>query len=533
MKINYVFRGANVDATRSRPSSPHALPPLLFQSTHGFFTFRSKGMCLLSSCSSVQLANPELYRQKAYVNSEWISASSTFSICDPVNNKEIGTCPDMTREQVSTAIDHAYTAFSTFRKTSHRERATFLKKLYDLCIKNKDDLAKIITWENGKPLAEAKGEVDYGASFIQWFSEEAVRTYGKVIPSSTASNRIMSIQQPIGVTPFNFPIAMATRKFAAAIAAGCTVVWRPGNDVPFTALAVAQLAHEAGIPKGVFNVITTHENTKLVGEELCTNPKIKKISFTGSTNVGKLFMKQCSSTMKKVSFELGGNAPFIVFDDADLDKAINGAIVSKFRGSGQTCICANRIYVQEGIYSEFVKKFSAKVAAFQPGSGFAQDTTHGPLIHSRALEKIQELMKDAMSKGAKIEQGGKELPDLGPNFYAPTVLSNVTKDMKFAREEIFGPLAPIFRFKTEKEVIELANDTDVGLAGYFYSQDISRVWRVAEALEVGMVGVNTGAISDAAMPFGGVKESGLGREGGYCGLDEYLQIKAITMGGLA
>lgn len=410
----------------------------------------------------------------------------------------------MSREDVAEAIQHASTAFKTFKLTTARERARLLRRWYDLMVENSADLATLITWENGKPLADAKGEVTYAANFFEWFSEEAPRVYGDNIPSSIAGNRIVTMRQPVGVcgliTPWNFPAAMITRKVGPALAAGCTVVVKTPGETPYTSLALAELGRRAGVPDGVFNVVTCLENTPSVGKELCENPIVKKISFTGSTPVGKLLMQQCSSTLKKLSFELGGNAPFIVFDDADLDKAVDGAIASKFRSSGQTCVCANRIYVQKGIYQHFADKLAAKVAKFKVGGGYSDDTTHGPLIHEKAVSKVHGHVEDAQAKGATVLMGGQSIEELGPNFYGMTVLTGMKKDMKLHEEETFGPVAALFEFDTEEEVIDLANSSEVGLAGYFFSRDINRIWRVAEALEVGMVGVNTGLISDPAAP---------------------------------
>jgi len=405
-----------------------------------------------------------------------------------------------------------------------------------LMVENAEDIAKIITWENGKPFADAKGEVAYAANFFEWFSEEAPRIYGDNIPASIAGNRIITIKEPVGVcgliTPWNFPAAMITRKIGPALAAGCTVVAKSPGETPFTSLALAELAHRAGIPKGVVNIVSALVNTPEVGEVLTTSPIIKKVSFTGSTGVGKLLMKQSSSTLKKLSFELGGNAPFIVFDDADLDVAVAGAITSKFRSSGQTCVCANRIFVHSKIYDEFAQKFAAKVNDFVVGDGFTEGVTHGPVIHDRAITKVNAHIRDAEKKGAKVIQGGQKMPELGSNFFQPTVITGMTTDMALATEETFGPVAGLFKFDTEEEVIKIANSADVGLAGYFFSKDIQRVFRVAEALEVGMVGVNTGLISDAASPFGGVKESGFGREGSKYGISEYQTTKTITYGGM-
>lgn len=410
----------------------------------------------------------------------------------------------MSREDVAVAIDHAAAAFKKFKLTVPRERARLLRRWYDLMIENASDLATLITWENGKPAADAKREVFYAADFLEWFSEEAPRTYGDHIPASIAGNRVITIRQPIGVcgliTPWNFPAAMITRKAGPAIAAGCTVVVKAPGETPFTPLALAELSRRAGFPDGVFNIVTCLETTPSVGLELCENPVIKKISFTGSTAVGKLLMQQCAPTLKKLSFELGGNAPFIVFDDADVEKAVDGAIISKFRASGQTCVCANRIYVQKGIYQQFAEKFASKVTEFKVGSGYEEGVTHGPLIHGRAVGKVHEHVEDARGKGATVVLGGKHHENLGPNFYHPTVITGMHKDMKLHQEETFGPVAGLFEFDTEEDVVELANSSEVGLAGYFYSRDVNRIWRVAEALEVGMVGINAGFVSDVVSP---------------------------------
>jgi succinate-semialdehyde dehydrogenase/glutarate-semialdehyde dehydrogenase len=486
------------------------------------------------------LKDKSLFIEKAFVNGEWVGAQSgkTFEVHDPSDGKLIGTCPEFDGADTDKAIQAAAAAFPSFRKTLARERARMLRRWYQLMVDNADDLATLITWENGKPLADAKGEVNYAASFFEWFSEEAPRVYGDNIPSSVPGNRIITFKEPVGVcgliTPWNFPAAMVTRKAAPALAAGCTVVVKSPGETPFTANALAELSVRAGFPKGVFNVVTTEKNVAEVGEALTTHPSVRKVSFTGSTNVGKLLMKQASSTIKKVSWELGGNSPFIVFDDTkDLDAAVAGAITSKFRSSGQTCVCANRIYVQKGIYDEFAKKFAEKVKGFTLGAGFQEGTTHGPVIHSRAISKVEEHVRDAESKGAKLVVGGKRASELGENFYHPTVLTHMTKEMQIASEETFGPVAGLFPFDTERDVIELANAADVGLAAYFFSSDVKRCFRVAEALEVGMVGVNTGLISDAASPFGGVKQSGFGREGSKYGIDEFVTTKAVTFGGIA
>ncbi|RPB24839.1 succinic semialdehyde dehydrogenase [Terfezia boudieri ATCC MYA-4762] len=492
----------------------------------------------LSTHSVPPLKDKSLLREEAFVNGKWVGAKSgkTFDVHDPASNEKIGSCPEMTREDVVLAIQHAHTAFKSFKATTARERSRLLRRWYELMVENASDLATLITWENGKPLADAKGEVTYAANFFEWFSEEAPRTYGDHIPSSTAGNRIITIRQPVGVcgliTPWNFPAAMVTRKVGPALAAGCTVVVKAPGETPFTALALAELGKRAGIPDGVFNIVTCHDNTPEVGKELCENPTIKKISFTGSTPVGKLLMQQCSGTLKKLSFELGGNAPFIVFDDADVDKAVDGAIAAKFRSSGQTCVCANRIYIQKGIYQAFADKFADKVSNFKVNGGFFEGTTHGPLIHKKAVSKVHDYVEDARAKGANVIMGGQCIDGLGPNFYGMTVITGMKKDMKLHQEETFGPIAGLFEFDTEAEVVELANQSEVGLAGYFYSKDVDRIWRVAEALEVGMVGINTGLVSEPAAPFGGVKQSGFGREGSKYGIDEYTNIKMITFGGI-
>ncbi|KLJ12234.1 succinate-semialdehyde dehydrogenase (NADP+) [Blastomyces silverae] len=486
-----------------------------------------------------QLKDKSLFIEKCYVNGEWVGAQSgqTFEVHDPSTGKLIGTCPEFSVQDTQKAIDAAAAAFPSFRKTLARERARMLRRWYQLMMDNAEDIATLITWENGKPLADAKGETNYAASFFEWFSEEAPRICGDTIPSSVPGNRIMTMKEPVGVcgfiTPWNFPAAMITRKIGPALAAGCTVVAKSPGETPFTANAIAELAHRAGIPKGVVNIVTADKNTPEIGLCLTTHPEIRKVSFTGSTNVGKLLMKQSSSTLKKLSFELGGNAPFIVFDDCpDLDAAVAGAIASKFRSSGQTCVCANRIYVQKGIYDEFAAKFAEKVKGFKLGHGFSEGVTHGPVIHSRAVDKVSEHVLDATAQGATVVVGGQKAPDLGSNFFHPTVLTGMTKDMKLASEETFGPVAGLFAFETEKEVVDLANRAEVGLAGYFYSKDVGRIFRVAEALEVGMVGVNTGIISDTASPFGGIKQSGFGREGSKYGVDEFLTIKTVTFGGV-
>ncbi|KAL8745783.1 MAG: hypothetical protein Q9190_002118 [Brigantiaea leucoxantha] len=484
------------------------------------------------------LTDKSLFKQECYVNGEWVKARSgkTFEVHDPGSGKFIGTCPEFSKEDVDEAIKAAAAAFPSFRKTTGRERARMLRKWYQLMTDNADDIAKLITWENGKPLADAKGEVAYAAGFFEWFSEEAPRVDGETISASIPGNRVFTIKEPVGVcgllTPWNFPAAMITRKVGPALAAGCTMVAKSPGETPYTSLALAELAHRAGIPKGVVNFITALDNTAEVGSAITASETVRKVSFTGSTGVGKLLMKQSADTLKKLSFELGGNAPFIVFDDADLDLAVNGAITSKFRSSGQTCICANRIYVQKGIYDKFAAAFADKVRGFKVGGGYDEGVTHGPLIHDRAVGKVDDHVRDAESKGGKVVVGGQKLPDLGSNFYQPTVITNMTMEMRIASEETFGPVAALFPFETEAQVVEMANKAEVGLAGYFFSQDLSRAYRVAEALEVGMVGVNTGLVSDVAAPFGGVKYSGFGREGSRYGTSEYQIVKTVTLGGM-
>ncbi|KAF2109201.1 Aldehyde/histidinol dehydrogenase [Lophiotrema nucula] len=483
------------------------------------------------------LNDKSLLKSQSYVNGQWIDAKSgkTFEVTDPATGEVIGTMPEFDKSDTEAAIAAAADAFPSFRTTTGRERSKMLRKWYDLMIENAEDLAKLITWENGKPIADAKGEVTYAANFFEWFSEEAPRLYGTTIPASVAGNRVYTIKEPVGVcgliTPWNFPAAMITRKIGPALAAGCTVVAKSPGETPFTAAALAELAHRAGIPKGVVNIITAMSNTVEVGETITSSSTVRKVSFTGSTNVGKILMKQSSQTLKKLSFELGGNAPFIVFDDADLDLAVTGAIASKFRSSGQTCVCANRIYIQSGIYDDFAKAFTEKVKGFKVGAGYDEGVTHGPLIHDRAVSKAKSHVDDAVSQGAHVLIGGQGIPDLGSNFFQPTVIRDMTGDMKLAQEETFGPVAGLFKFDTEADVVKLANAAEVGLAGYFFSKDIQRVYRVAEALEVGMVGVNTGLISDPASPFGGVKESGFGREGSLLGVEEYVTTKTVTVGG--
>ena len=469
------------------------------------------------SHSTPPLKDESLLKNQAYVNGKWVSAKSgqTFEITDPATGKVIGKMPDMQKDDVEMAIGAAAAALPSFRKTTAKERGRMLRKWYELVVDNADDLTWLVTSENGKPLFEARSEIEYAANFFHWFSGEAPRIYGDTIPASEASRRTYTIKQPIGVcgliTPWNWPAGMITRKIGPALAAGCTVVLKSPGETPLTAAALAELAHRAGIPPGVVNVVTSLKHTAEVGATLTSSPTVKKISFTGSTRVGKLLMGQSAPTLKKLSLELGGNAPFIVFDDADLDAAVSGAIASKFRSSGQICTAANRIFVQRGVYDAFARALAAQVAAFRVGAGSADGTTHGPLIHGRAVAKAQEHTDDAVRRGATVVVGGRAMPELGPNFFQPTVLRDMKGDMLLAREETFGPVAGLFAFETEAEVVQMANEAEVGLAGYFYSKDVTRCYRVAEAIDVGMVGINTGLVSDVAMPFGGVKESGFGR----------------------
>lgn len=478
----------------------------------------------------MQLQNPSLLRNKAYINGQWVEAENgaTYNIINPFDQSIIGLVPDMGALETKAAVEAAQEAFKTWRAYSAGKRARILKRWHDLQLDNLDDLALILTTEQGKPLAEAKGEIKYGASFVEWFAEEARRVYGDVIPGHGASKRITIIKQPIGVvaaiTPWNFPNAMITRKVAPALAVGCTVVIKPAEDTPLSALALAALAEQAGFPPGVFNVITSNRPAE-VGGEMTQNPIVRKLSFTGSTPVGKLLMKQCADTVKKVSLELGGNAPFIVFDDADIDAAVQGAIASKYRNAGQTCVCANRLYAQASVYEEFTQKLSEAVSRQKLGSGLELGVTVGPLINDAAMQKVERLMNDALSKGANVMTGGSRLTQ--GNFFEPTVLTHVTSDMAISREEIFGPIAPVYAFETEEEVVEQANNTPFGLAAYFYGRNYARIWRVAEALEYGMIGINTGMISTAVAPFGGIKESGIGREGSKYGMDDFLEIKYL------
>ena len=483
----------------------------------------------------VDLKDSGLFRQASYIDGAWVTASSgaAITVDNPATGEPIGSVPKLGAAETRQAIDAAARGFASWRKTTAKERAAVMRRWFDLMMGNREDLARLMTIEQGKPIAESRGEVAYAASFLEWFGEEAKRVYGDTIPGHQADKRIVVIKQPIGVvaciTPWNFPLAMITRKAGPAIAAGCTVVLKPASQTPFSALALAELAERAGVPKGVFNVITGAAGE--IGGELTSNPLVRKLSFTGSTETGKLLMAQCAGTVKKISLELGGNAPFIVFDDADLDAAVEGAMASKYRNTGQTCVCANRILVQDGVYDAFAAKLAEAVRALRPAPGLDEKATQGPLIDDRAVQKVEEHIGDALSKGARIIVGGKRHA-LGGRFFEPTVLADVTPAMVISREETFGPVAPLFRFRTDEEAIALANDTPFGLAAYFYGRDIGRVWRVAEALEAGMVGVNTGLISTEVAPFGGVKESGLGREGSKYGIEEFLEIKYVCLGGI-
>jgi succinate-semialdehyde dehydrogenase / glutarate-semialdehyde dehydrogenase len=475
-------------------------------------------------------------KSQAFINGLWVHADSgkTMPVNNPFDNSLITNVPDMGQVETKRAIEAAHQAFQSWKKTTVGERARLLKQLFVLLMENQTDLAHLLTLEQGKPLAEAKGEIAYGASYMEWFAEEARRNYGDTIPSLEADKRILVVKQPIGVvgiiTPWNFPNAMLARKMAAALAAGCTMVVKPAEATPLSALALVALAEQAGFPKGVINIVTT-STPVVIGKELTSNTLVRKISFTGSTPVGKWLMQQSGQTLKKLSLELGGNAPFIVFDDADLDAAVAGALISKYRNAGQTCVCANRIYVQNAVYQPFIEKLAQATKSLKVGNGLDSGTMVGPLIDQKAFEKVDRLVKDALSKGAKLLIGGKKHA-AGGTFYEPTILTDATQDMTLTQEEIFGPVAPIYRFDTEKEVIQKANDTPFGLAAYFYGQNMNRIWRVAEALEYGMVGINTGLISSVVAPFGGIKESGFGREGSKYGMDDYLEMKYMCFGGV-
>ncbi|KAA0888277.1 NADP-dependent succinate-semialdehyde dehydrogenase [Oryzomonas rubra] len=481
------------------------------------------------------LQDPTLFRQQCYIDGQWLHAADggTISVNNPATDEVIGTVPRMGGAETRTAIEAANAAYPVWRARTAADRSRLLRRWYELLLENQEDLAILMTAEQGKPLAESRGEIAYAASFIEWFAEEGKRVYGDTIPTVQNDKRIVVIKEPIGVcaaiTPWNFPAAMITRKAGPALAVGCTMVLKPASQTPYSALALAVLAERAGIPAGVFNVVTGVSGA--IGGEMTANPIVRKLTFTGSTEIGKLLMQQCAGTVKKVAMELGGNAPFIVFDDADLDAAVEGAIASKYRNTGQTCVCTNRFLVQAGVYDAFAEKLSAAVARLKVGDGLKGETQQGPLIDMKAVEKVEEHIADALAKGARIITGGGR-HELGGSFFQPTILADVTPAMAVAREETFGPLAPLFRFTTDEEAVGMANDTEFGLASYFYSRDIGRVWQVAEALEYGIVGINTGLISSAVVPFGGVKESGVGREGSRYGVDDFLEIKYLCMGGI-
>ncbi|MRI34842.1 succinate-semialdehyde dehydrogenase (NADP(+)) [Endozoicomonas sp. OPT23] len=476
----------------------------------------------------------DLTLSKAYIDGQWIQADSgkTAIVVNPASGEQVATVPDMGQAEAERAVIAADVAFKSWKKTTAKHRATLMKKWFDLMVQHADQLATLLTTEQGKPYKEAFGEVMYGASFIEWFAEEAKRAYGDQIPSASPSTRFLTLKQPVGVvtaiTPWNFPVAMITRKAGPALAAGCTVVIKPGEDTPLCALAMAKLAEMAGIPAGVINVITTSKPAE-VGEVLCTHPLVRKVSFTGSTPVGKHILRQAADTVKKVSMELGGNAPFIVFDDADIDKAVQGAMISKYRNAGQTCVCTNRLYVHNDVYDQFIEKYVAAVKALKVAPGLEEGSEIGPLINQKAIDKVQSLITVAVDQGAKLIEGGQQSAQ-GDLFFQPTILTEVTDKMDIAHQELFGPVTTVFRFESEDDVIERANDTPYGLAAYFYSQNLSRVWRVSEALEYGIVGINEGIISTEVAPFGGVKESGCGREGSKYGIEDYMEIKYLCMG---
>ncbi|OTG93247.1 NAD-dependent succinate-semialdehyde dehydrogenase [Acinetobacter sp. ANC 3832] len=481
----------------------------------------------------MQLQNSTLFKQQVYIDGQWVNADQdkSFAVTNPATGDVIAQVPSVSEQQVVQAVEAAETALESWKLTTAKERSILLKKWYALIVENQEDLATILSTEQGKPMTESRGEILYGASFIEWFAEEAKRTYGDVIPHDKQGRRLVVIRQPVGVvaaiTPWNFPNAMITRKVGPALAAGCTVIIKPASETPLSALALVALAEQAGIPKGVVNVVTG--SAREIGAVLTSHPTVRKVSFTGSTQVGKLLMQQCSTTMKKVSMELGGNAPFIVFDDADLDHAVEGALVSKFRNSGQTCVCTNRILVQDKVYDAFIEKLTAAVSKLKVADAFEQGAEQGPLINEKAIDKIQEHIDDATAKGARIVFGGHRHA-LGHTFFEPTILADVTAEMMVAKDETFGPLAPVFKFSTEAEAIYMANDTEFGLASYIYTESLSRAWRVGEALEYGMVGINEGIISTEIAPFGGIKESGCGREGSKYGIEDYQELKYMCMG---
>ncbi len=485
--------------------------------------------------ASVALKDESLVKNSCFIDGEWVGADNggVIQVTNPATGEVLGIVPKMGADETRRAIEACEKALPEWRAKTGKERAAILRRWYELMLENQDDLAVIMTAEQGKPLAESRGEIGYAASFLEWFAEEGKRVYGDTIPGHARDKRIIVLKQPIGVcaaiTPWNFPAAMLTRKIGPALAAGCTMVLKPASQTPFSALALCVLAERAGMPNGVIACVTGAASA--IGGELSSNPTVRKLSFTGSTEVGKVLLAQCATTVKKASMELGGNAPFIVFDDADLDAAVKGAIASKYRNAGQTCVCANRLLVQDGVYDEFVKKLSREVLKLTVGNGLENGTLIGPLIDSNAVAKVEEHVADAVAKGAKVVVGGKKHA-AGENFYEPTILSGTTPDMLIFREETFGPVAPVFRFSTDEEAIAMANDTEFGLASYFYSRDIARVWKVAEALEYGIVGINEGLISTEVAPFGGVKESGLGREGSKYGIDDYLELKYLCIGGV-
>ena len=483
----------------------------------------------------MQLKDMSLFRQQCYIDGAWADADdgATIEVTNPATGETLGTVPKMGANETRRAIEAANAVWPAWRAKTAKERSSILRRWFELMLENKDDLAVLMTTEQGKPLAEALGEAVYGASFFEWFAEEGRRAYGDVIPTHMADRRIVVLKEPVGVcaaiTPWNFPSAMITRKAGPALAAGCPMVVKPASATPYSALALAELAERAGVPKGVFSVVTGAAGA--IGGEMTSNPIVRKLTFTGSTEVGKILMRQCAGTVKKVSMELGGNAPFIVFDDADIDAAVEGAMVSKYRNAGQTCVCANRLLVQDGVYEEFAGKLAEAVSGLKVGSGLDEGVNQGPLIDMSAVEKVEQHIADATAKGARIVVGGGR-HEMGGTFFQPTILADVTTDMAVTREETFGPLAPLFRFKTEEEAIAMANDTEFGLAAYFYSRDMGRVWRVSEGLEYGIVGANVGIISTEVAPFGGMKESGIGREGSRYGLDEFMEVKYICIGGV-
>jgi succinate-semialdehyde dehydrogenase/glutarate-semialdehyde dehydrogenase len=485
--------------------------------------------------SKLALKDPALFRDQCYLNGAWAEADGRgrFDVDNPGDGSVVGSVPNMGAAETRRAIEAAEAALPAWRALAAKERSRILRKWFDLIVANSDDLALILTTEQGKPLAEAKGEIAYGASFVEWFAEEAKRVYGDTIPSPTTDKRLIVMKQPIGVcaaiTPWNFPMAMITRKVSPGLAAGCTFVLKPAEQTPFSALALAELAERAGIPKGVLNILTG--DAVAIGKELCASPVVRKLTFTGSTEVGRILMRQSADTVKKLSLELGGNAPFIVFDDADLDAAADGAMMSKYRNAGQTCVCANRMFIQEGVYDAFAAKLAERMKTLKVGRGTEAGVNIGPLIDAQGLAKVEEHVADAVAKGAKVVVGGRR-SSLGGRFYEPTLLTGVTMDMKVSREETFGPVAPLFRFRDEQEALKLANATEFGLAAYFFSRDVGRVFRVAEGLETGLVGVNTGMFSNEVAPFGGVKQSGLGREGSKYGIEDFLEIKYVCIGGV-